>query len=121
MRTKTGTTSRGPRNLVAARYASVRRAFPSDAALAELLGVHRSRVSRWKRGAPPDPVHAQQLLGLDMAISLLSGFLQPESIPDWLLGVNAHLGHRRPVDLILEGKLSHVVAAIEAEKSGAYT
>lgn len=115
------TPTRGLKKLVAARYASVRRAFPSDAALADLLGVHRSRVSRWKRGATPDLEHAQQLLGLDMAISLLSGFLEPESIPDWLLGVNAHLGNRRPVDVILEGKLSHVVAAIEAERSGAYT
>lgn len=115
------TASRRLENLTAARYASVRRAFPSDAALADLLGVHRSRVSRWKRGATPDPEHAQQLLGLDMAISLLGGFLEPESIPEWLLGVNTHLGHRRPVDVILDGELSAVVAAIEAEKSGAYT
>jgi DNA-binding transcriptional regulator YdaS (Cro superfamily) len=114
------TMTRHLKNLTAARYASVRRAFPSDAALADMLGVHRSRVSRWGRGATPDPEHAQQLLGLDMAISLLSGFLEPDSVPEWLLGINAHLGHRRPVDVILEGKLSHVVAAIEAEKSGAY-
>ena len=119
MRSKTSSSAQG--KIVAARYASVRRAFPSDAALADLLGVHRSRVSRWKRGEAPDAEHAQQLLGLDMAVSLLTGFLEAESIPDWLTGVNAHLGHRRPVDVILEGKLSHVVAAIEAEKSGAYT
>lgn len=103
----------------AARYGSVRRAFPSDAALADALHVHRSRVARWKRGEPPGSHHAEQLLRLDAVVSLLATYLEQEAFGDWLHGVNAHLGHRRPIDVLREGHLSEVIAAIEAERSGA--
>lgn len=118
-----GTTTRlatSPAGLAAARYRSVRRAFPSDAALAQALRVDRSRVTRWKRGESPSPHHAEQLLRLDAVVSLLAGFLEPAVVPDWLHGTNAHLGHRRPLDVLREGRLSEVIAAIEAERSGAF-
>jgi hypothetical protein len=51
---------------------------------------------------------------------LLTGYLEPGSILKWLRGVNAHLDNRRPVDLIRQGSLSEVIAAIEAMKRGAY-
>jgi hypothetical protein len=41
-------------------------------------------------------------------------------VAKWLMGHNAHLSDRRPVDLLREGNLSGVIAAIEALKSGAY-
>lgn len=103
-----------------ARYGSVRRAFPSDAALADALRVHRSRVARWKRGEPPAPEQAEQLLRLDAVITLLTTYLEPAVVRDWLYGVNAQLGHRRPLDVLREGRLSEVIAAIEAERSGAF-
>ena len=106
--------------LTAARYGSVRRAFPTDAALADALHVHRSRITRWKHGEPPAPEHAEQLLRLDAVISLLTTYLDPEVVRDWLYGVNAQLGHRRPLDVLREGRLSDVIAAIEAERSGAF-
>jgi hypothetical protein len=106
--------------LARARAWSARRAFASDAELAEWLGVHRSRVTRWKQGEAPDPATDERLLGLDVVVSLLTGFLDDAVIPDWLLGTNAHLGHRRPIDVLRDGRLSDVVAAIEAEKSGAF-
>ena len=109
-----------PAGLAAARYHSVRRAFPSDAALAQALRVDRSRVTRWKRGESPSPHHAEQLLRLDAVVSLLAGFLEPAVVPDWLHGTNAHLGHRRPLDVLRQGRLSEVIAAIEAERSGAF-
>jgi transcriptional regulator with XRE-family HTH domain len=110
----------GLAGLDTARYRSVRRAFPSDAALAAALRVDRSRVARWKRGEAPSPEHAEQLLRLDAVVSLLSGFLEPAVVPDWLHGTNAHLGHRRPLDVLREGSLADVIAAIEAERSGAF-
>ena len=117
---KSQVASPAPGTLTAARYTSVRRAFPSDAALAQALHVDRSRVARWKKGEAPSPEHAEQLLRLDTVVSLLVGFLEAEVVPDWLQGVNAHLGHRRPLDVLREGRLSEVIAAIEAEKSGAF-
>lgn len=53
-------------------------------------------------------------------ISLLSTYLEPEVAHDWLFGVNAQLGHRRPLDVLREGRLSEVIAAIESERSGAF-
>jgi hypothetical protein len=57
---------------------------------------------------------------LDFVVSLLMDYLDPRAAHDWLYGVNAHLGHRRPIDVFRAGQLSDVVAAIEAEKAGTF-
>jgi DNA-binding transcriptional regulator YiaG len=103
------------------RLESARRAFASDAKMADALGVDRAQVKRWREGrTEPGPGNAERVVGLDAAVELLTGYLEPASIGKWLLGHNAHLGERRPVDLLREGNLSEVTAAIEALKSGAY-
>ena len=88
--------------------------------MASVLGVNRSQIARWHKGTPPGPDKAEQLLRLDVVIALLEGFLEPESIPKWLNGFNAHLDDRRPIDVLRTGRLSEVIRAIEAEKSGAF-
>lgn len=105
---------------IAERCEFARRAFGSDAELARLLGVDRSRISRWRQGDLPDPANADRVVGIDAVVELLSGFLDERSIPKWLYGVNTHLNDRRPVDVLVSGRLSEVIAAIEAEKSGAF-
>lgn len=111
---------RSHKSLIKQRYQVAKLAFPDDADLARSLGVHRSAVVRWKRGEAPAPENWEQLVGLDTVVSLLENFLDISSIPKWLRGVNAHLGDRRPIDVIRQGRLSEVVAAIEAEKAGAF-
>ena len=113
-----GEGDRGAR--IAARCDFAGRAFGSDAELARLLGVDRSRITRWRQGDLPDPANADRVVGIDAVVELLSGFLDERSIPKWLYGVNAHLADRRPVDVLVSGRLSEVIAAIEAEKSGAF-
>jgi hypothetical protein len=108
------------RRLVAARLLSAERALGSATAVAEWLGVDRSRVTRWKGGELPDPALEEQLVALDAVVSLLRGYLDEDVIADWLLGINANLGDRRPLDVLRDGRLSEVVAAVEAEKSGAF-
>jgi hypothetical protein len=103
-----------------ARFASARAAFASDAELAQALGADRSRAARWKAGEPMDDARWRHLEALDITVALLRGWLEPATIPKWLHGLNAHLGHRRPLDVLRDGRLSEVVAAIEAEKSGAF-
>lgn len=105
---------------VPARVLSARRAFGSDAELADVAGVHRSNVTRWKQGERPAPENFELLVGLDAAVTLLSQFLAPRSVPKWLRGFNAHLGGRRPLDVLQDGRLSEVIAAIEAERQGAF-
>ena len=111
---------RANKSLIKQRYHVAKVAFPDDADLARSLGVHRSAVVRWKRGEAPALANWEQLVGLDTVVSLLEGFLEDRSIAKWLRGVNAHLGDRRPIDVIRLGRLSEVVAAIEAEKAGAF-
>ena len=111
---------RANKSLVKQRYHVAKVAFPDDADLARSLGVHRSAVVRWKRGEAPAAKNWEQLVGLDTVVSLLEGFLEDTSIAKWLRGINAHLADRRPIDLIRQGRLSEVIAAIEAEKAGAF-
>jgi hypothetical protein len=77
-------------------------------------------VARWKQGEIPDRENARFLRDVGIVVSLLDEYLDDDVIPDWLHGVNAHLGDRRPLEAIREGRLSEVVRAIEAEKSGAF-
>jgi transcriptional regulator with XRE-family HTH domain len=105
----------------AARLESARRVFSSDAQVAEVIGVDRSQVTRWREGATePGPENADRIVGLDAVVELLHGYLEPSSIDKWLRGFNAHLGDRRPIDLLRQGILSEVIGAIEALKSGSY-
>jgi hypothetical protein len=111
---------RNTKSLIKQRYQVAKVAFPDDADLARSLGVHRSAIVRWKRGEAPAARNWEQLVGLDTVVSLLEGFLTESSIAKWLRGTNAHLGDRRPIDVIRQGRLSEVIAAIEAEKAGAF-
>jgi uncharacterized protein (DUF2384 family) len=38
----------------------------------------------------------------------------------WLTGLNAHLGNRRPIDLLAKNRVAEVVAAIEQAEAGSY-
>jgi hypothetical protein len=103
-----------------ATYFLVRSAFPSDAAIADFAGIDRSRVTRFKQGKNLEPETAALLDAVGVTVTQLRGFLDDDAIPEWLRGVNAHLGHRTPLDVLRTGRLSEVIAAIEAEKSGAF-
>ncbi len=98
----------------------MRRVFSSDAAIADALGISRSQPPRWRAGQAPDLENGQRLIGLDVVISLLTGYLEPEAIPDWLEGINPQLSDRTPLFVLKAGRLAEVVAAIEAEQSGGF-
>jgi hypothetical protein len=106
--------------VIALRLDSARRAFSSDAEVAEALGVDRAQLPRWRAGQVPDRENADRLAGLDIAVQLLSGYLRETSIPKWLNGINSHLDNRRPLTLLRAGQLADVIAAIESMKSEAY-
>jgi hypothetical protein len=103
-----------------ATYFLVRSAFASDAAIAEFAGVDRSRVTRFKQGKNLERETDALLQDVSITVTKLRGYLDDELIPEWLRGVNAHLGHRTPLDVIRTGRVSEVLAAIEAEQSGAF-
>ncbi len=87
--------------------------------VASLLNVNRSSVSRWlaKR---PEQSQLVKIVGLNLVLQKLLEVYKPEVALDWLNGINAHLGNQMPVDLIRDGRIAEVVAALEQEETLAY-
>jgi len=92
----------------------------SDRAVADILGVSASQVSRWRRGQVPDLDNADRLAGLALVVEMLARWLAPQAVEGWLQGPNAHLQGRAPSYLIRRGRVADVVGALEAEKAGVY-
>jgi len=96
---------------------ALRADFRSAAQLADLLGVSRSQVTRWLRGAGIDPLNAEKVDLLDLVWSNLLRLYEREAALSWLFGMNPFLGDRRPIDLIRAGRTEELMRAIRAERS----
>jgi hypothetical protein len=88
--------------------------------VARLLHVHRSRISRWLAGEDPDPRNRARLEALEFVLSRLLQTFGATTARKWLGATNAHLGNRRPLDLIAHNRLAEVIAAIEQADLGSY-
>ena len=104
----------------AQKVEALREDFRSAAQLADLLGVSRSQVTRWLRGAGIDPLNAEKVDLLDLVWSSLLRLYEREAALKWLFGVNPSLGDRRPIDLIRAGRTEELMQAIRAERSDAF-
>jgi len=104
----------------AAKIEALRRDFKSGAAVADLLGVSRSRVTRWLQGAGIDPLNAEKVDLLELVWSNLLRIYEPAAARAWLLGVNPSLGDRRPVDLVQAGRAEELMRAIRAERADSF-
>ena len=94
--------------------------FRSAAQLADMLGVSRSQVTRWLRGAGIDPLNAEKVDLLELVWSSLLRIYDRDAALSWLFGVNPLLGDRRPVDLIRMGRTEELMRAIRAERSDTF-
>ena len=99
---------------------ALRADFRSAAQLADLLGVSRSQITRWLRGAGIDPLNAEKVDLLEMVWSNLLRLYQREAALAWLFGVNPLLGDRRPIDLIRAGRTEELMRAIRAERADTF-
>lgn len=97
-----------------------RAALGSDRAVAGILGVSPSQVSRWRAGQRPDVDNADRLAGLALVVEMLSRWLAPAVRESWLHGPNAHLAGRTPAHLLRLGRVADVIGALESEKAGTY-
>src|SRR6058998_546015 len=104
----------------AAKVEALRVDFKTQAALADLLGVSRSQITRWLRGAGIDPLNAEKVDLLELVWSNLLRLYEPDAALAWLFGVNPLLGDRRPVDLIRTGRTEELMRAIRAERSDTF-
>jgi transcriptional regulator with XRE-family HTH domain len=94
--------------------------FRSAAQLADLLGVSRSQITRWLRGAGIDPLNAEKVDLLELVWANLLRLYERDAALAWLFGVNPLLGDRRPVDLIRMGRTEELMRAIRAERSDTF-
>ena len=94
--------------------------FQSAARLADLLGVSRSQVTRWLRGAGIDPLNAEKVDLLELVWSNVLRIYERDAALAWLFGVNPLLGDRRPVDLIRQGRTEDLMRAVRAERSDTF-
>ncbi|HXH24168.1 MAG TPA: hypothetical protein VNI78_02900 [Vicinamibacterales bacterium] len=104
----------------AEKVEALRDDFRSAARIADLLGVHRSQVTRWLRGAGIDPVNAEKVDLLELVWANLLRLYDREAAMAWLEGVNPLLGDRRPIDLIRAGRVEELMRAIRAERSDTF-
>ena len=105
---------------LAHKVEALRADFRSAAQLANLLGVDRSQVMRWLRGAGIDPLNAEKVDLLELVWSNLLRLYDRDAALSWLFGVNPSLGDRRPVDLIRMGRAEELMRAIRAERSDSF-
>lgn len=103
-----------------AYYLEARKGFPSDAALADAMGVHRSQVTRWAQGRSAHAENAWLLRDLAAAVSRLADFYQSGTINRWLFAANPDLEGEQPLELLRQGRLAEVLMAIQAQTSGAF-
>lgn len=105
----------------AARHLSViRRGIASDRAVAELLVVAPSQLTRWRRGQTPDPLNADRLAALALVVEMLLRWIPQELVEDWLRGPNEQLAGQTPAGLLTRGQIADVIGAVEAMKAGVF-
>jgi uncharacterized protein (DUF2384 family) len=105
---------------LAHKVESLRDDFRSAARLAEMLGVSRSQVTRWLRGAGIDPLNAEKVDLLELVWSNVLRLYDREAALAWLSGVNPLLGDRRPIDLVRAGRAEELMRAIRAERADTF-
>jgi uncharacterized protein (DUF2384 family) len=104
----------------AAKLEALIRDLKSGAAVADLLGVSRSRVTRWLQGAGIDPLNAERIDLLELVWSRLLRIYEPDAARAWLLGMNPSIGDRRPIDLVRTGRAEELMRAIRAERADSF-
>ena len=92
----------------------------SQRRLAEFLGVSPAQVTRWRRGQGIDELNAQRVDLLELVMANLLRLYSNAAAESWLVGLNPHLGDRRPIDLIRRGHTRELLDAIAAERAGSY-
>ncbi|MGH7575214.1 MAG: hypothetical protein ACREM1_08825 [Longimicrobiales bacterium] len=95
-------------------------AFGGRAALAEWAGIHRSQITRLAGGQDIGGEPGWRIAGLMAVVLALLEVYEADAVPGWLEGINPHLNHRRPLDVLAEGDVAEVMAAVQAARVGSF-
>lgn len=95
-------------------------ALGSRAALAAWVGINRSQVTRAAGGQELSGEPGWRLAALASVVTALLTIYEPVAAAGWLHGSNPHLNDRRPLDVLAQGDLAGVMAAVQAARTGVY-
>lgn len=95
-------------------------AFGNRAAFADWAGIHRSQITRLAKGQDVGGEPGWRIAGLVSVVLALLEVYEPDAVPGWLQGINPYLNNRRPLDVLAEGDVAKVMAAIQATRVGSY-
>ena len=102
------------------KVSALSRDLGSQRRLAELLGVSPAQVTRWRRGQGIDDLNAERVDVLELVMANLLRLHANGTAERWLVGLNPHLGDRRPIDLIRRGRAQELLDALAAERAGSF-
>jgi transcriptional regulator with XRE-family HTH domain len=102
-------------NVIIRKLDSLRKAGAMNITdVANVLGTTPATVSRWNSGkASPQRSKELLLVELEYIVDRLREFYTPEEARLWLFARHRLLNGRKPADLIQEGDIEPVLAAIE--------
>lgn len=95
-------------------------AFSNRAAFAEWAGIHRSQITRLAQGQDIGGEPGWRIAGLMGVVLALLEVYETDAVPAWLNGINPHLNHRRPLDVLAQGDIAEVMAAVQAARTGSF-
>lgn len=94
--------------------------FGNQNKVAQILGVSRSRVSKWHKGENPDDINKEKISGLNYLMTLLLNHYLPETAKKWLNGSNPFIKNAKPIDLIYHNRIDEVIDAVKQDIAGSY-
>lgn len=99
---------------IARRLESIQtKAAMRSADVATMLDVRPETVSRWNSGKSlPHASTERQLLDLEFIVDKLADLYEPADARLWLFSRQRLLGDRAPADLIRQGRIDDVLAAV---------
>jgi hypothetical protein len=98
----------------------VRDAALTTGEIADIVGVDERQVYNWASGASkPRGANKDRLLEINYIVEALGDVYTPEGIDIWLHGRNRSLKGQKPIDLLMAGDFTTVIAAIDRLKTGA--
>ena len=101
------------------RAATDTRLGPAD--LARILGASPRTVARWLHAeTSPRRETRERILELVAVLDALSNTVQGQNAYDWLFSPIPALRHRKPADLLAEGRYREVLGAIDALAEGVF-
>lgn len=90
-------------------------------AVARLLDVNASMVTRWRSGKPISATMARRIIDVHDVLNRALQLFKPSTAAKWLVGSEPFLGGARPIDVLVIQGIVPVLEALGAIEDGVYS